>query len=164
MLQTLPFRIGRRAAVITCLLACALLIALASPAAAAVNDATRAARAELTAGKAIALGVVEGVTEFLPISSTGHLIVADNLLDIGQHKSTKDAADTYTITIQAGAILAVFVLVLRPHPLDGARVSSDATRRAGTCSSSRSSRSFPPRSWAPCSKNRYETSCSARGP
>jgi undecaprenyl-diphosphatase len=69
-----------------------------------------AAAHELTAAKAAVLGLVEGITEYLPISSTGHLIVAERILDIGQHKSTKDAADTYTITIQAGAILAVLVL------------------------------------------------------
>ena len=65
---------------------------------------------ELTAGKAVLLGVVEGVTEFLPISSTGHLLVAERILDIGQTDATKQAADTYTIVIQIGAILAVLVL------------------------------------------------------
>jgi undecaprenyl-diphosphatase len=76
-----------------------------------VSDvATTAARDELTVPKAVLLGVVEGVTEFLPVSSTGHLIVTERLLDIGRHSGTKDAADTYAITIQAGAILAVLVL------------------------------------------------------
>jgi undecaprenyl-diphosphatase len=65
---------------------------------------------ELTAIKAAVLGLVEGVTEFLPISSTGHLIVTERLLDIGQRDVNKDAADTYAITIQAGAILAVVAL------------------------------------------------------
>jgi undecaprenyl-diphosphatase len=75
------------------------------------SDAVRNAAAhELTAWKAAILGMVEGITEYLPVSSTGHLIVANRILDIGQHKATKDAADTYTITIQAGAILAVLVL------------------------------------------------------
>ena len=72
-----------------------------------------AASNELTAAKAALLGFVEGVTEFLPISSTGHLLVTEKLIDVGQHASTKDAADTYTITIQAGAILAVIVLYWR---------------------------------------------------
>jgi undecaprenyl-diphosphatase len=65
---------------------------------------------ELTAGKAVVLGVVEGVTEFLPISSTGHLLVAERMLDVGQTDATKQAADTYTVVIQIGAILAVVVL------------------------------------------------------
>jgi undecaprenyl-diphosphatase len=50
---------------------------------------------------AIILGIVEGVTEFLPISSTGHLKVAENLLGF------KDVAFTFTVVIQIGAILAV---------------------------------------------------------
>jgi undecaprenyl-diphosphatase len=69
-----------------------------------------AASHELTAAKALILGIVEGITEYLPISSTGHLLVTQKLLGVGDTDATKDAADTYAITIQAGAILAVVVL------------------------------------------------------
>lgn len=71
---------------------------------------SEAAKHELTAAKAALLGIVEGVTEFLPISSTGHLVVTEKLIDVGTHPGAKDAADTYAITIQSGAILAVVVL------------------------------------------------------
>jgi undecaprenyl-diphosphatase len=74
---------------------------------------TTAAGNELTAGKAAVLGLVEGVTEFLPISSTGHLLVAQRLMNIGKTPDTKDAADAYAIAIQSGAILAVLLLYWR---------------------------------------------------
>ena len=52
--------------------------------------------------KALILGVVEGLTEFLPVSSTGHLILIGDLLDF-----TGERAKVFTIAIQLGAILAV---------------------------------------------------------
>lgn len=51
---------------------------------------------------AIVLGLVEGITEFIPVSSTGHLIVASDLLDF-----TGERAKTFEIFIQLGAILSV---------------------------------------------------------
>ena len=51
--------------------------------------------------KAILLGVIEGFTEFLPISSTGHLIIAEEYLGF------RDSARLFTVVIQLGAILAV---------------------------------------------------------
>lgn len=57
--------------------------------------------------KSLVLGIVEGITEFLPISSTGHLIVFENLL--GFHGS-EQYINTYSYVIQLGAILAVIVL------------------------------------------------------
>lgn len=74
---------------------------------------TTAAADELNAAKAATLGIVEGFTEYLPISSTGHLLVTQDILGVGDRDETEDAADTYAITIQGGAILAVVVLYRR---------------------------------------------------
>lgn len=91
--------------------------------------------AELSVRNAVVLGVIEGITEFLPISSTGHLIVADHAFQLdsdqplkgqdgqplwykkpseknpgGEPLTLKLAADTYAVIIQAGAIAAVIFL------------------------------------------------------
>ncbi len=54
------------------------------------------------------LGVVEGLTEFLPVSSTGHLIIAGHLIDF-----TGPKADSFEVIIQLGAILAVVAIYWR---------------------------------------------------
>ncbi len=64
----------------------------------------------LSTTQAVLLGLIEGVTEYLPVSSTGHLAVAQRAMDIGQAPEEQDAADSYAIAIQFGAILAVLGL------------------------------------------------------
>jgi undecaprenyl-diphosphatase len=57
---------------------------------------------------AILLGVVEGLTEFLPVSSTGHLLVAENFLGLN-----KEQWETFTVVIQLGAVLSVVAVYWR---------------------------------------------------
>src|SRR5476651_1619456 len=57
---------------------------------------------------ALILGVIEGITEFIPVSSTGHLLIAEKLLHV-----TK--SDLFNVVIQCGAVIAV--LPLFPHRL-----------------------------------------------
>ncbi|HLP08366.1 MAG TPA: undecaprenyl-diphosphate phosphatase [Opitutaceae bacterium] len=103
----------------------------AEPAAAVVPATGRT----LTTGEAIALGLVEGITEYLPVSSTGHLIITNHLLGLesevqltdeagqprwikppsaehpaGRPLTVKAAADAFAVVIQVGGIAAVVVL------------------------------------------------------
>ncbi|MFL9829809.1 undecaprenyl-diphosphate phosphatase [Flavobacterium sp. ST-87] len=59
--------------------------------------------------QAIVLAIIEGITEFLPVSSTGHMIIASSFYGIAQDDFTK----LFTIVIQLGAILSVVILYFR---------------------------------------------------
>ncbi len=60
----------------------------------------------MTIAQSIIIAIVEGITEFIPISSTGHMIIAEKLLQMPDDEFTK----VFTVAIQLGAILAVVVL------------------------------------------------------
>jgi undecaprenyl-diphosphatase len=114
-------------------------LAASQPARAAAPLPAGAPAAELHTSDAIILGVIEGVTEYLPISSTGHLIIASHFLGLesdtplvgrdgqplwykkpspkrphGEPLTVKLAADTYNVVIQFGAIAAVALLYWAP--------------------------------------------------
>lgn len=80
---------------------------------------------------AVVLGIVEGITEFLPVSSTGHLLVTQRLLGIPQSESS----NAFAIVIQFGAILAVLrIYGNRLHQLiEGLKGNSIQGRRLFWC-------------------------------
>lgn len=63
--------------------------------------------------EAVIIAIVEGLTEFLPISSTGHMIIAEHLMNLGDTPDEKSYVSLFTVSIQLGAILAVVVLYWR---------------------------------------------------
>jgi undecaprenyl-diphosphatase len=95
-------------------LAAVAVLALARPAdAAALARAASSSTEELLSWwQAAILGIVEGITEYLPISSTGHLLVVSRLLGLPDQEGSAglEAVNTYAIAIQFGAILAVLGL------------------------------------------------------
>ena len=105
--------------------ACGLWLLSSLPAFAAGETRSPAeVRADFTYGRALVTGTVEGITEYLPVSSTGHMIISDRMLGVsndpnvtvsgltdrkGRPISLARIADDYIVIIQIGAILAVFV-------------------------------------------------------
>lgn len=61
----------------------------------------------LSSRDAIILGIVEGLTEYIPVSSTGHLILTSQALNLGDEPEVRSAINTYLVVIQVGAIMAV---------------------------------------------------------
>ncbi len=73
--------------------------------------------------KAIFYGIVEGITEWLPVSSTGHLILVQEFITFNQ---SKDFVDMFNIVIQLGAILAVIVIYFeRLNPFQPGKTKRD---------------------------------------
>lgn len=63
--------------------------------------------------EAVIIAVVEGITEFLPISSTGHMIITEHVLGLGVTENERNFVNLFTVAIQLGAILAVVVIYWR---------------------------------------------------
>ncbi len=78
--------------------------------------------------KVIILGIVEGITEWLPISSTGHLILVDEFMKLNMSDAFKEMFD---VVIQLGAIMAVFVIYFKKLiPIDAVKTDNDKHRLA----------------------------------
>ena len=97
----------RRRVVVAMFLAGVIVVLGTTPAGAMFQDG---AEVDLSILEAIILGLVEGLTEYLPISSTGHLLVTNKLLGLDDTEASKAAIETYAICIQLGAIVAVLFL------------------------------------------------------
>lgn len=108
-----------------------LAVLVAGPALAVTAQQATGQVDELSIGAAVVLGLVEGLTEYLPVSSTGHLLVTNEILGLAKTEEAEEALETYAICIQAGAILAVFVLYWERirQMLDGLLGRSEEGRR-----------------------------------
>lgn len=91
-------------------LAAALIAVTAVVLVASVVVAGSAGDAVLSVPEALLLGTVEGITEYLPVSSTGHLTITQDLLGLTDTADSQAASDAYAVVIQGGAIVAVAVL------------------------------------------------------
>ena len=92
-------------------LICGIILGAVSP---VLGEVLTDQAKQLTATQAVILGVVEGLTEYLPVSSTGHLLVTKTLLgmettttDPGRQATETAAINAYLVCIQFGAILAI---------------------------------------------------------
>ena len=79
--------------------------------------------------KAVLFGIVEGITEWLPVSSTGHLILLDEFVEL---KVSAAFYEMFQVVIQLGAILAVIVLFF--HKLNPFSPKKDSLQKKGTWS------------------------------
>ena len=68
---------------------------------------------QLTMVQGVVLGIVEGLTEYLPVSSTGHLLVAKAVMGLGGSEAADTAINAYIVAIQFGAILPAVYPVLQ---------------------------------------------------
>lgn len=77
--------------------------------------------------KAVLWGIVEGITEWLPISSTGHMILLDELIRLNVSESFKEM---FLVVIQLGAIMAVVLLYFHKlNPFSPRKASSRAKKQ-----------------------------------
>ena len=114
----MPTGTRSRRSIIAALLPLSVCLLAAIAQSAPEGQPPNAERKLLTTTQAVVLGVVEGFTEYLPVSSTGHLLLTERIMGIGdgpdqspaRREQTKEAVDAYTICIQAGAIIAVLWL------------------------------------------------------
>ena len=76
--------------------------------------------------KAIILGIVQGITEWLPVSSTGHMILVDEFLKMNM---TDTFISTFLVVIQFGSILAVLVIFFKKlNPFDSSKTKIQKMR------------------------------------
>ena len=78
--------------------------------------------------KAVLFGIVEGITEWLPISSTGHMILLDEFIKLNVSEAFYEM---FQVVIQLGAILAVILLFF--HKLNPFSPKKDSTQKSDLC-------------------------------